>query len=197
MKYKKIAKEIVTMRNNDLKVRQQLLNSGELSKRYNKKMEEVHLENANRLNEIIGEIGYPNDEKVGRDGSEATWLIIQHAISQPSFMKRCLKLAEIEAINRKINPSNVAFLTDRIAMFENKPQHYGTQFEFDENGKPVPYKLDAPWNIVNERRNQIGLNSLEERLTELTGQAVIKTKEEILKERNEFEQWKKKIGWIE
>ena len=188
------------MRDLDLQVRQSLLESGELSKGYNKQMEAVHLKNANRLNEIIQEIGYPNEKKVGKSASEAAWLIIQHAISLPGFMKGCLKLAEVESQNGNISPINVAFLKDRISTFENRPQSFGTQFEFDEKGNLQPYKLDESIETVNERRQALGLNSIEERLDELKREndkyaPAKKTITEIKREKLEFENWKLSTGW--
>ena len=201
MKYKLISDELIAMRDLDLQVRQSLLESGELNKGYHEQMEAIHLKNANRLNEIIQEIGYPNNEKVGKPASEAAWLIIQHAISLPEFMKACLKLAEVESQNGNISPVNVAFLKDRISMFENRPQSFGTQFEFDEKGNFQPYKLDESIEIINKRRESLGLNSVEERLDELKREndqymLAKKTLSEIRQEKLEFEQWKLSTGWI-
>lgn len=42
--------------------------------------------------EIIDTIGYPTIAKVGKAASEAAWLIVQHAISEPKLMKRCYGL---------------------------------------------------------------------------------------------------------
>lgn len=61
----------------------------------------------------------------------------------------------------KADPKNLAYLTDRIAVFESKPQLYGTQFDWDENGNLSPNLFDDLIK-VNERRKSIGLNTLEE-----------------------------------
>jgi len=46
------------------------------------------------LNDIIEKIGYPTVEKVGEEASEAAWLIIEHSIGQPNFMRKCAELLE-------------------------------------------------------------------------------------------------------
>ncbi len=95
MIYSDIAKELIKLKDQDFKVRQGLIKEGKLFNGYNPEMEEVHLSNAKRLQEIILQIGYPNTDKVGIKYSQAAWLI-QHAISPPDFMKNCLPLAQQE-----------------------------------------------------------------------------------------------------
>jgi uncharacterized protein DUF6624 len=68
------------MRAEDLRVRQELLESGELGNSFVPRMEAVHRKNAQRLREIIGEYGWPDTELVGSDGTLAAWFIAQHAI---------------------------------------------------------------------------------------------------------------------
>jgi hypothetical protein len=215
MIFSDLAKELIDLKNKDLKVRQRLIKEGKLFKGYNAEMEKVHLSNAKRLQEIISQIGYPNIDKVGIEASQAAWLIIQHAISQPDFMKKCLALAHQEAENKKIDYVNVAFLSDRIAMYENRPQSFGTQFVGDENGELIPYPLDNEIDIINQRRRGLGLNTVDERLKELkhqtkrsnlktkistflkTFKVFKKTKNPIKKEDKEsYDNWRRKVGWI-
>ena len=165
-----IAQELVERRKNDLAVRQRLIDEGKLFGGYNPEMEKIHLENARRLQEIIDQIGWPTHELVGEEGSQAAWLIVQHAISFPSFMKNCLALMTEQEKAGTIDPVNVAFLSDRIALYENRPQSYGTQFTDDEQGQLACYELDAPVDDVNERRRKLGLNTIKERLAELLSQ---------------------------
>lgn len=100
-----------------------------------------------------------------------------------------------------IDPVNVAFLSDRIAMYENHPQSHGTQFVSDDQGQLVYYKLDASVDQVNQRRQQLGLNTVEERLAELTVQMRVEQEkqptagEKQLKQ-NEYDTWRKKVGWL-
>ncbi|MCB0643582.1 MAG: hypothetical protein KDC44_18170, partial [Phaeodactylibacter sp.] len=144
------------MKNADLALRHQLIQAGELAKGYNEQMEKLHNENAASLDEIIDAIGYPTIGKVGKEAYEAAWLIIQHSIGQPAFMKKCRRLLEKAVQAEQASPIHLAYLADRIAVFEGKPQYYGTQFDWDETGQLSPNLLDDPAK-VNQRRKSIGL----------------------------------------
>jgi len=132
-----ISDELIEMARHDPEVREQLLNEGTQSLGYNPDMERVHRKNAARLEEIIDAIGYPTISKVGKAASEAAWLIVQHAISEPALMRRYYVL--LSQVPEGINPQNLAFLHDRICYFEGRPQRYGTQFD-DREMYPVEDK---------------------------------------------------------
>jgi len=87
-----LREELVRMRNEDLDLRKELLDSGQLGGAYVPQMEAVHVKNAARLRELIAEHGWPAEDIAGKDGSEAAWLIAQHAIGEPDFQKRVLLL---------------------------------------------------------------------------------------------------------
>jgi 23S rRNA maturation mini-RNase III len=201
MVHSDIAQELIERRRHDFDVRQRLIAEGKLFRGYNPEMEAVHLDNARRLQTIIDQIGWPAQEQVGEDASQAAWLIVQHAISLPSFMKRSLALMNEQQKTRTIDPVNLAFLSDRIAMYENRPQSYGTQFVDDEQGQLVPYLLDNSVDQVNQRRQQVGLNTIAERLAELTAQINVEQgRQPTLTEREsvqvEYDAWRRKVGWI-
>ncbi len=197
MDYKSIAENIIVMKNADLELRNKLIQSGQLGNGYNEEMKELHNKNAKILSKIIDKIGYPTIDKVGKEANEATWLIIQHSIGQPEFMKKCAILLEKTVSENKADPKSLAFLIDRIAVFEGKKQLYGTQFDWDEYGILSPNHCDDSTK-VNERRKSIGLNTLEEqteiirRLAENENQSPPKDYE---KRKQEFEDWKRNVGW--
>lgn len=159
-------------------------------------LENLHEQNAKVLEGIIDEIGYPTIDKVGKEASEAAWLVIQHAIGQPAFMKRCRELLEIAVRENKADPIDLAYLADRIAVFEGKPQLYGTQFDWDENGVLSPNNFDGLAK-VNERRRSIGLNLLEDQ-TEAMRSRVKNEKqsppEDPALRKQDFEEWKIRVG---
>jgi len=197
MNNKSVAVRIIGLKNADLKLRDKLIQNGQLGKGYNEEMEKLHNRNADKLNEIIDTIGYPTIEKVGKEANEATWLVIQHSIGQPNFMKKCKKLLGIVVNENKASPRNLAYLTDRIAVFEGKPQRYGTQFDWDKNGELSPNSFDD-LTRVNQRRKSIGLNTLEEQTKIIRRQAKNDNQSpsaDFEKRRKEIEQWKKKVGW--
>jgi len=197
MNYREFADKIIELKKTDLEFRGKLIESGKLDEGYNKEMAEIHNRNVKTLNEIINKIGYPTVDKVGKEASEATWLIIQHSIGQPKFMKKCVKLLEIAVHQNKANSKNLAYLTDRIAVFENKPQLYGTQFDWDEKGELSPNLIDD-LKKVNQRRKSIGLNSIEEQTKIIRKQAKNNNQSpptNFKQRKQEIEEWKKTVGW--
>jgi hypothetical protein len=197
MEYKKTAEEIIELKEADLKLRDKLVQNGQLGDGYNKEMEAVHNRNAKRLNEIIDSIGYPTSDKVGKEASEAAWLVIQHSIGQPDFMKKCVKLLENAVNENKASPINLAYMTDRIAVFEGGAQRYGTQFDWDENGE-LSLKPFDDLVKVNQRREAIGLNSLEEQIETMRRQAKNENHSaptDFERRKQDFDEWKRKVGW--
>lgn len=201
MLYPEIAHELIERANHDLAVRQQLIEADKLSGGYNPDMEVVHLNNARWLQKLIEQIGWPAQEQVGEEASQAAWLIVQHAISLPDLMKQALALMEAQQTTRTIDLVNLAFLADRIAMYTDQPQLYGTQFVSDEQRQLVPHQLDGSIDQVNQRRQQLGLNTVEERLAELTKQFSVEqnkmsTAADWRAERESYDAWRKRVGWI-
>ena len=189
---------IINLKNADLDLRDNLIKSGKLGDGYNKEMEELHINNAKVLNEIIDRIGYPTIDKVGKEASEAAWLVIQHSIGNPNFMRKCVALLEKAVDENRADPKNLAYLKDRIAVFEGKPRLYGTQFDWDGKGELSPNPFDEI-EKVNRRRKEIGLNSMEEQLLIIRDR--VKNEKQLpppdYEERKQkFNEWKKTVGWI-
>lgn len=197
MDYKSIAEKIIELKNADFILREKLLKSGKLSEGYDEEMKELHDKNAKILNDIIDTIGYPTIDKVGREASEAAYLVIQHAIGQPELMKKGASLLKTAVSENKADAQNLAHLTDRIAVFEEKPQLYGTQFDWNENGNLSPNLYDN-LTKVNERRKSLGLNTLEEQTEIIRKRAKNENQmppKDFEKRKQEIKQWKKNVGW--
>lgn len=198
MEYPHFSAQIINLKNKDLEFREKLIADKKLGEGYNTEMEKMHNQNASFLNEIIEKIGYPTIDKVGSEAGEAAWLIIQHSISQPEFMKKCLKLLETAVSENKAAEINLAYLSDRIAVFENKPQLYGTQFDWDENGFLSPNFYDN-LDKVNQRRKRIGLNTIEDQTEIMRKRAQNENQlppKDFEKRKLEVEEWKKRAGWL-
>ena len=71
------------MREEDLRVRNQLMEAGELGGPYVPRMEAVHVRNAARLRELIAVHGWPAEDIAGEDGAKAAWFIVQHSVGEP------------------------------------------------------------------------------------------------------------------
>ncbi len=59
------------MRAEEVRVRQELLESGELGGSYVPPMEAVHVRNAGRLRELVAAHGWPDEEMADKEGAEA------------------------------------------------------------------------------------------------------------------------------
>ncbi len=183
------------MAKNDLSVREALVADGSLGNYgYHPRMEDVHKSNAARLAAIIEQYGWPGKSLVGEEGAWAAWLIAQHSIGNPPFMRHCLSLLKQAAVNNEVIPWHAAMLEDRIRMYEGKPQIYGTQFQPNKNGELEPYPIENP-ESVNGRRLTVGLNTIEERTAELRAQSArenIPTPPDL---EEQYEKWLYSVGW--
>jgi hypothetical protein len=148
--------ELLAMRDEDSRVRENLAATGELFDGYCPKMEPVHLKNAKRLEELIDKHGWLGTSKVGADGAEAAWLVAQHAISLPEFSKKVLTLLREAEQTGEVPLWQSAYLADRIAFFENRPQRCGTQSDWNERGEMQVWTLENEAK-VNDYRAEVGL----------------------------------------
>lgn len=181
-----IAAELIKMAEHDLRIREELLKEGKLSQGYHPMMESVHKKNAARLDEIIDTVGYPTKSMVGAEASEAAWLIIQHAISEPAFMKKCYRLIAEAADDT--DPKNFAYLHDRICYFEGRPQKFGTQF--DARGMYPVEDLAAMVRL----RKELHFSTHEEGI--ITEYKSSGGQKDLHPDDKEFNLWRKKVGWI-
>jgi hypothetical protein len=191
----RIRLKLLEMRAEDERVREELAASGELFDGYNPKMEEVHLRNAAELGKLIDESNghWLGKSLVGEDGAEAAWLIAQHAISLPEFSRNCLALIEKAVVAKEVEPYQAAYLSDRIAFFEGRPQRYGSQSDWNADGKMQVYKLENP-EMVNEYRAEVGLKPLENLVWE-NKETRENAPQDLVKRQADYENWLKKVGW--
>src|ERR1700740_1525713 len=155
-----LRQELKAMRNEDLRVREELIASGDLGGEYVPKMEDVHKRNASRLRELIDLHGWPSEDIAGKDGAEAAWLIAQHAIGEPEFQRYVLKMLHVSISKGHVPRWQAAYLEDRIAMYEGRPQRYGTQWIDDpRDGRIRPWTIADPTD-VNALRAEVGLEPL-------------------------------------
>lgn len=126
-------------------------------------VKETFLRNAEVLKKIFDEHGFPNYDKVGKESSKNFWLCVQHSDHDLKFQQEVLKEMKKEVKHKKADPSNFAFLTDRVNINLNRAQVYGTQLSYDEQKRAFPKNLKNP-KKVNQRRNSIGLEPLEDYL---------------------------------
>ena len=189
-----LRKELVAMREEDLRVRQELFDAGQLGGQYVPRMEEVHVSNAARLRELIEQHGWPAENIAGKDGAEAAWFIIQHAIGEPQFQRRALKLLLACAAEGRTPKWHGAYLEDRIAMYEGRPQRFGTQWIDDsKDGRARPWNLAEP-DRIDLLRAEVGLGALHP-IPEPGPDLPLEKQKEMEANRRWWEQWLASKGW--
>jgi hypothetical protein len=191
--------ELLAMKRRDADVRSRLAQEDELYGGYADEMQQVHRENAHRLNDLVAQYGWPTISLVGLEGCRAAWLIAQHSICTPDLQRKFLALLTEAAGMGEVPKAQVAFLTDRIRFNENKPQVYGTVLDWDEKGElscvvEDPATLDA-------RRLEMGLPSTRDddlaayrKEVEFEGGGPPRDLAEARRKRLE---WAKNVGWIQ
>ena len=95
----------------------------------------------------------------GEGASSAAWLMVQHADQDPAFQKEVLALLEPLAASRDIRPANYAYLHDRVAVGEHRPQPDGTQGSCRAPNVWAPDELEDP-DQVEAWRAEYGIGSL-------------------------------------
>lgn len=162
-----LSRKLGEMAEKDQQLLQELFEIGELpSEEYHPQMRALHESNTAALKEIIKKYGWPGIPLVGTDGARSAWLIAQHAVSDTRFMSDCIELLKIAVAAGEVEGWQLAFLEDRVRTMFGKEQLYGTQFDVDKEGWPIPFPIAEP-EAVNERRKALGLNSLEDRLEQM------------------------------
>lgn len=193
------ARQLIAMQAADLAMRDRLIARGELGGGYHPQMEALHGEHALAMQRMMDSIGYPSASKVGKEANEAAWLVVQHSISHPEFMRRCRGYLEQDSRAGEPNAAlHLAYLSDRIAVLEGRPQLYGTQFDWDQNAQMSPNEVDDPQR-VNERRHALGLNSLEEQVLVMRTRVAAESQTAPLdyaSRQREQECWRRRVGWL-
>lgn len=120
-------------------------------------------ENQKKITRILDEKGWLGQDRIGKWGNTTLFLVIQH--SPIEIQKRYLPMMREAVIKNNAKASHLALLEDRVALRTNKRQIYGTQiYKDEETGKCYVAPLEDPKN-VDEKRASIGLESLQEYLS--------------------------------
>ncbi|CAA7621125.1 conserved hypothetical protein [Magnetospirillum sp. LM-5] len=152
------------------KLRHRLALSGELLEGYHPEIRAIHEANARELELAIDDEGWPTADEIGDDALEAAFLIALNAMSRPSFQRRCLTHMKMAANRGEIPARHAAMLEDRIRVLEGRPQIYGTQLDWDEDGHLAPLPIDAEESL-DQRRAKVGLPPLAQALAQAEAEA--------------------------
>jgi hypothetical protein len=159
-----LRKELLAMVEPDQNIRKEMIKNGvnRPSKATLGRMDEIDSRNTARMKSIIKEYGWPGPGLVGWDGTEAAFILVQHA--DHSFQKELLPLMQKEYRAGDLSGPNYALFIDRVLVEDGRPQVYGSRAKhFDQwkMGEPVLYPIEDEAN-VDKRRAEVGLSSLAE-----------------------------------
>lgn len=117
----------------------------------------VFVEHGDRLRELLEAAArWPTVTRVGEAATRGAWLVAQHADTQLDVQRLALRLLRAAVDDGDAEPRDLAFLEDRVAINEGRPQKYGTQIADVVDGYPVPWPVIDPERL-DERRAQVGI----------------------------------------
>lgn len=115
--------------------------------------------NVEIVRKIIDKYGWLGVDETSKNANDALFLVIQHADlkTQLQYLPVLTKAVQ----NKKALPQNLALLVDRTNMYQGKFQIYGSQLKGINPKDLVFFPIFDEPNI-NKRREEIGLESIEE-----------------------------------
>ncbi|HYC68341.1 DUF6624 domain-containing protein [Brevundimonas sp.] len=122
---------------------------------------EVDSDNTEWLKADVAAHGWYRISVHGEAASSAAWLMAQHADRDRPFQRHVLTLLEPLVAEGEVSRSNYAYLYDRIAVGENRPQRYGSQGRCVSKGVWAPNDLEDPEG-VQALRDAFDMGSLAE-----------------------------------
>ncbi len=125
------------------------------------KIQLIDDKNRPRMKEIIEKYGYISPSVYGKDAAKSAWLLIQH-FPPTDFQTMELYLNFIKQNPEGFDTESLALFEDRINVYNNKPQVYGSQAYCPTNSKTWCFREIVDIKNVDKRRKQIGLVSLKE-----------------------------------
>lgn len=110
--------------------------------------------NKNLIEQTVKNLGiYPGRSVIGIDNEAFPWFIIIKG--DVNFIKTYLPYIERAVKEKNLDPQYYAMTIDKIAVLENKPQIYGTEYTM-EGGQKKYYPIIDIDNL-NKRRRSNGL----------------------------------------
>lgn len=191
-----LLEQLQQLHNKDTETRAKMLQAGRLHGEYAPELQQVHRENAEALDKLVSEHGWPTVLLVGAKGAQLAWEIAQHANCTPDLQRKFFKLLGQAAAHGEAAKRHVALLSDRIRFNEGRPQIYGTVLDWDEQGE-LTCTLQNP-DMVDELRKAVSLPPFEQSLQEQR-QTIIdeggKPPADLDAYRQQQEAWAQQAGW--
>lgn len=129
---------------------------------------EVDSANTAWLKADVAAHGWYRTSVHGEQAAGAAWLMAQHADRDRAFQRHVLGLLEPLVAEGEVASSNYAYLYDRVAVAENRPQRYGTQGQCAARGMWEPFELEDPARTDNWRE-QVDIGPLADYAAHMNG----------------------------
>lgn len=123
------------------------------------KMRALDAANQLRLDELVKQYGWPEKKDVGEKAAYAAYLVVQHAPRE--YMKRYAPMVQKAMERGDVSKAAFAIFDDRLRMYYDQPQRFGSQVKTDENGVRTIWRIEDEAN-VDKRRAEVGLEPLVE-----------------------------------
>lgn len=127
--------------------------------RYWKYVGKIDSVNTVRVSRIIDSCGWPDNRRISPGAAQALWIVIQHADSLTR--EKYLPVLEQAAAEGKAPKMYAAYLYDRVQMFREHFQLYGTQMGGDYKGNIVLWPVSGMLHL-DARRKAMGLPPIKE-----------------------------------
>ncbi|MBU6372927.1 MAG: hypothetical protein KJS97_09380 [Alphaproteobacteria bacterium] len=171
-----------------------LIRDGKLGPGYHPEQEALDVDNADWLSGVLARSGWPKRSVVGDDGAAAAVQLLQRAMSRPAIQRQGLELLMQAAEKGEASMIDAAHFADRIAVYEGKPQLFGTQLDWAADGGLTPAPIAEP-DKVDQRRALVGLPPLADLLAQAKEAAIGGPPPDLAERRAAFEAWAKSVGW--
>lgn len=123
-----------------------------------------------RVEAMFKKYGFLGFDKVGKEGSNHFWLLVQHCDKYPAFQREVLKAMDKAVKKDNANPNNYAYLYDRVQVNAGEKQLFGTQVTYEANttGRAIPKFGLSDSLHVDQLRKEYGLEPLKDYLNGMT-----------------------------
>ncbi|MCH2231392.1 MAG: hypothetical protein MK105_13730 [Crocinitomicaceae bacterium] len=110
-----------------------------------------------QVSNIIDKYGWLGISQIGRLANTTLWVVLQHG--SVSTKEKYAPLLKASVLKEESQGIHYARLIDRMLINSDKPQLYGTQYTYDNPS--AFFEIEEP-ELINKRRKEIGLNSIQE-----------------------------------
>ncbi len=160
--YDSLRRELEGMFDADQEIRRILVDSIGIdspeSWKYIKQMTTIDGINKAKIESILNKYGWIERSKIGEKASEAIFYTVQH--TDLAFLEKYFPQFKERAQKGEANPMLCAKMEDRLLMWKNKKQIYGTQAtnELRPDKKNAIWPIENP-SVVNELRKKMGFKT--------------------------------------